>query len=1229
MIRDILNGLKSTFGNRRPLRKLRLSQSRRRRCHFELLESRQVLAAPGSPSLSAGPSGAGQVTLNWTAPASTGTPIRDYLVQYRDPVVHSGSTAPAGWTTFTDGVSTSTSATVTGLNDVLNYQFRVAAINSDGTGPFSNQIESLPSSWTWAKGATLETSSAGAKPAGVAALTDGSSIATGTFSGLVDFGGTKLNSSGGDAFVAKFNPDGSLAWITQAGGNGTTALCRTTCISALDDGGAVVAGVFSGTVSFGAISITSSAYLDAFVAKLNPDGSWAWSTRGGGISDDTINSLSLLADGSAIVSGGFTSTASFGTTTLSGTLLPWKQNNVSNAFCYSNFFIAKVSPDGTFTWASAGVSEYRSDVDGRIGFGANLHDIATFPDGSTVLTGRFSGDVTIGGTRLTTNLEDGGTKPLDVFYAKLNAYGAFVWVKQAGIEGWLNEGDDFACRISAAADGTAIATGTFWDVGTFGNRRLTSSGGRDIFVVKLNADGSYAWATRAGGQGDDNCGDIATLADGSVLLLAKFTSIVSSEQNSVTCGGTPIPDKARSSNSLWLVKLSADGAYSWSDRFTGVSEAGNGSTTVSTFADGPAVVAGAYSRGVAKFGATTLRSNTDYPGPIFFIAKTRLDGTVFATVPPPTNVKATAGDSRAGLTWTAPPSAEGTAIADYVVQYSSDNGLSWTTFVDGVSTSTTATVKGLQNGTGYRLRVSAVDSQNVKSSWAYSPTVTPAAVPGPPTAAAGTIGNTQVTLSWTTPVTNGGAPIKDYLIQYSSDGGLNWTTVNDATETATTTTVGGLLNGTSYVFRVAAVNDIGTGAYSSPSATVTPAAVPGPPTAVTGTIGNTQVVLSWVVPVSNGGMPIKDYLIQYSSDGGLNWTRVNDATETAATTTVGGLLNGTSYVFRVAAVNDNGTGTYSRPSLPLVPMRPITVPGAPAAPSAFASGGIVVVWWKRPSTDGNSPIVNYVLEYSDNNGQTWTTVPRNESIVTSWVLVNLSADATYVFRVAAINSAGAGLPSAQSLPIASGAAMPVPTNLAVTAGRGWVSVSWTFPSTNGRAVDGYIVQYSSDGGRNWTPYQYGGGVVAQNTVVVSGLSTRLTYVFRVAALGRGEQGDWSQISQSVVPVPLATAPIHLSGRAIVNRNLRDGAVYLAWTPPRNAGNSRILGYQIQYSAGLNGSWSTATSILVAGNRATIRGLTGGIPYTFRVAAITREGVGPFSDASSRIIPFVSPLPQRR
>ena len=683
------------------------------------------------------------------------------------------------------------------------------------------------------------------------------------------------------------------------------------------------------------------------------------------------------------------------------------------------------------------------------------------------------------------------------------------------------------------ADETAVVSGSFFGTARFGSTQLAAFDrssviapfATDIFVAKLNTDGSYAWATRGGGEGSDNCYDIGQMPDGSIVLLTAVG-------NSTVFGNLNPLLRFDWLGGIYLVKLSPDGVYQWRDKMhTRISSDRLTPSGIATFDDGSVGVTGTF-KDDAFFGAINLRSDPRSLYEALFIAKSKLDGTVFATIPPPINVKAIAGDREVSLAWTAPPSVGATPIADYVVQYSGDNGLNWTTFVDGVSTSTTTTVKALQNGTGYRLRVSAVDSQNVKSSWAYSPTVTPATVPGPPTAVIGTIGNTQVILSWTTPVTNGGAPIKDYLIQYSSDGGLNWTTVNDATETA-------------------------------------------------------------------------------------------------ATTTVGGLLNGTSYVFRVAAVNDNGTGTYSRPSLPLVPMRPITVPGAPAAPSAFASGGIVVVWWKRPSTDGNSPIVNYVLEYSDNNGQTWTTVPRNESIVTSWVLVNLSADATYVFRVAAVNSAGAGLPSAQSLPIASGAAMPVPTNLAVTAGRGWVSVSWTFPSTNGRAVDGYIVQYSSDGGRNWTPYQYGGGVVAQNTVVVSGLSTRLTYVFRVAALGRGEQGDWSQISQSVVPVPLATAPIHLSGRAIVNRNLRDGAVYLAWTPPRNAGNSRILGYQIQYSAGRNGSWSTATSILVAGNRATIRGLTGGIPYTFRVAAITREGVGPFSDASSRIIPFVSPLPQRR
>jgi len=65
-------------------------------------------------------------------------------------------------------------------------------------------------------------------------------------------------------------------------------------------------------------------------------------------------------------------------------------------------------------------------------------------------------------------------------------------------------------------------------------------------------------------------------------------------------------------------------------------------------------------------------------------------------------------------------------------------------------------------------------------------------------------------------------PLTDYVLQFSSDSGSNWTTFSDAVSAATSATMTGLTNGTAYVFRVAGVNGIGTGAYSAASAAVTP-----------------------------------------------------------------------------------------------------------------------------------------------------------------------------------------------------------------------------------------------------------------------------------------------------------------------------------------------------------------------------------------------------------------------
>jgi hypothetical protein len=95
-------------------------------------------------------------------------------------------------------------------------------------------------------------------------------------------------------------------------------------------------------------------------------------------------------------------------------------------------------------------------------------------------------------------------------------------------------------------------------------------------------------------------------------------------------------------------------------------------------------------------------------------------------------------------------------------------------------------------------------------------------LPPAPTGLAANSGNASVGLSWTASVVSPQTPVTDYLVQLSSDNGATWTTFSDVVSAATTATVIGLTNGTAYVFRVAAVNALGQGEYTSASSSVTP-----------------------------------------------------------------------------------------------------------------------------------------------------------------------------------------------------------------------------------------------------------------------------------------------------------------------------------------------------------------------------------------------------------------------
>jgi hypothetical protein len=100
-------------------------------------------------------------------------------------------------------------------------------------------------------------------------------------------------------------------------------------------------------------------------------------------------------------------------------------------------------------------------------------------------------------------------------------------------------------------------------------------------------------------------------------------------------------------------------------------------------------------------------------------------------------------------------------------------------------------------------------------------------------------------------------------VQYSVNGST-WTTFAHAATTATTATITGLANGTAYVVRVAAVNAVGQGSWSSPSTSVSTTALPGAPTGVAGVGGDAQVALTWSAPAIDGGAAVTDYVVQQS-----------------------------------------------------------------------------------------------------------------------------------------------------------------------------------------------------------------------------------------------------------------------------------------------------------------------------------------------------------------------------
>ena len=575
----------------------------------------------------------------------------------------------------------------------------------------------------------------------------------------------------------------------------------------------------------------------------------------------------------------------------------------------------------------------------------------------------------------------------------------------------------------------------------------------------------------------------------------------------------------------------------------------------------------------------------------------------------PSGLVAVAGSRQATLSWQA-PAANGFPILDYAIESSADRGATWIPFVHAASAATSATVDKLFNGSHYSFRVAAINSAGRGDFTSTTTDTIPFDVPAAPTLLSAVAGPGQVSLVWVAPEVDGGNQITDYVVEVQQEG-WNWTTWNDGVSANTATIIQPLQGNTAYSFRVAAVNAAGTGSFTEPSAHQTVLAVASMPTAplnLVATPAGDAALLSWQTPASSGTSPIRDYSIHYSSDHAATWRPFAHSPSAATAARVTGLETGKGYLFRVAATSDDGSSVFAVSSVSL----PAAPPPPPTLLVATAGAGSAVLSWQSPQVDGGSPLTGYALQSSFDGGLTWSQRQPLAAGSTSAVVNGLVGGQAISFRLAAVNPLGTGAYSVATAPVVPTVPVTVPaapTNVVANAAnttQKWVS--WNAPANGGSVIKDYTVQYSSNAGQTW--YTVAHAPSAATAVLVSGLSTRIRYSFRVAAVNAVGTGAFASPAPPPSTVPVKPATVAGVPTKLTAATTGTGEKTLSWTAPASNGGSAITTYVVQYAA-IGGGWvtvahapSTATSLVVSGLNPRVR-------YSFRVAAVNSVGTGAF------------------
>ena len=545
----------------------------------------------------------------------------------------------------------------------------------------------------------------------------------------------------------------------------------------------------------------------------------------------------------------------------------------------------------------------------------------------------------------------------------------------------------------------------------------------------------------------------------------------------------------------------------------------------------------------------------------------------------PRNLAARMSGRNLVLSWSAPSYGGTSAVTGY--------GIKWKYGMPQQSGSATVgadatsyTIASVIAGATYDVAVTATNGIGTGPAATLSYTV-----PSPPGAPrdldAEIQSNGKLRVSWKSPSYAGTSAISKYK--------LTWTVGDSSTENSVETTalrhdISSPSLGSTYAFRLVAINAAGSG----PSATLS-ATVPSPP----GKVVNLAAVMSgdglsvsWDAPSYSGTTQLSGYVVSWVT-GSTTTSKSLGATVTAYA--IPEVVQGNTYTVTVAAKNSvgNGAGT----SIEITVPQP---PGTPRNLTAKMSGGALIVTWQAPTVTGTSAISGYALSWTVDG----VVVTKDlGSTARRYSIASPASGKRYQFSLRAVNAAGAGhnADTSFTVPQPPGA----PTNLTVSVdANGRLTVAWSAPAG---AVTPDIKHYAL----SWTVTGGGTGGNAQvgnstrsHTILTPTNGT--TYTFSVAGVSDAGTGQSATISYTVPKRP--GAPRNLAAAILANGNLQ-----VSWSAPTDLGTPSLSGYRLSWT--VNSSSGSASK--TAGQRShAITSPVAGATYSFTVASYNSGGDSP-------------------